>query len=273
MKLLKGFLILTVSLLFLSCEEVINVDLDTAPPRLVIDASIDWMKNTSGNEQRIKLSTTTGYFSPDFPSVSGATISVTNSKNVVFSFVEGAKKGEYVCSDFLPVIGERYSLKVILNGETYTASETLIGVPEIDEEIIQNSEGGMTGDELEIEYSFQDDGAKDNYYLSGIDVSSFAFPAYSIESDEQFQGKKMTQYYSHEDLKVGDSLNIKLYGASKSFFAYFKKILLAAGGDSGPFPATPTAVRGNIVNQSDSNNYPFGYFRLSEVTARDYTLK
>lgn len=273
MKLVKGFLILIVSLLFFSCEEVINVDLDTAPPRLVIDASIDWMKNTPGNEQRIKLSTTTGYFSPDFPSVSGATISVTNSKNVVFDFLETANKGEYVCTDFVPVIGEKYSLTVLLNGQSYTASETLIEVPEIDETIVQNSEGGMTGDELEIQYSFQDDGSKDNYYLSGIDVSSFAFPAYSVESDEQFQGKKMTQYYSHEDLKAGDSLNIKLYGVSKSFFAYFKKILLAAGGDSGPFPATPTAVRGNIVNQSDSKNYAYGYFRLSEVSSRDYTMK
>ena len=255
------------------CSDVIDVDLETAPPKLVVDASIDWLKGTNGNVQKIRLSTTTGYYSNEFPTVSGATIFVTNSSNKVFNFREGEKHGEYICTDFLPVIGNTYSLTVIVGSETYTAVETLIGSPSIDSTFTQNNEGGMMGDEKEIEYSFQDDGSQQNYYMTRVERTRIAFPQFSLESDEDYQGKKITQYYSHADHKAGDVLGITLYGVSKTFFDYFGKILIASGNDDSPFPATPTIVKGNIVNKTREGNYALGYFRLSEVSTRSYTFE
>jgi hypothetical protein len=85
---------------FLSCEKVIDVDLDTATPRLVIEASINWFAETSGNEQKIKLSTTTDYFSNQIPPVSGATVFITNSSNQTFTFTEDGTAGTYKCYNF-----------------------------------------------------------------------------------------------------------------------------------------------------------------------------
>ncbi len=273
MKILIRFLILSFCASLISCEKTIDVDLQTAEPKLVIDASIDWTKGTTGNEQKIRLSTTTDYYNPAFPTVSGATIFITNTANTVFNFVASTKAGEYVCSNFVPVIGDTYTLTVKLNGSTYTAVETLIGVPQIESNITQTATGGMTGDEMEIQFFYQDDGTKDNYYMAGITSTHVAFTEYSLESDEMYQGKMMFQFYSHEDLKAGAPLNIKLYGISKRFFDFFGKTLLASGDDTGPFPATPAKVRGNIVNQTDAKNYALGYFRLSEVVTRDYIVK
>jgi hypothetical protein len=70
--------VLLLSFLFVSCEEVIDVNLNTGP-KLVIEASINWLKGTSGMVQRIKLTTTTGYFKTVIPVVSNATIFITNS--------------------------------------------------------------------------------------------------------------------------------------------------------------------------------------------------
>lgn len=273
MKLFKGILILAVGVFLTGCEKVIDVKLDTASPKLVIDASIDWLKNTTGNEQRVILSTTTGYYNAEFPTVSGATIFITNSINTVFNFPESSNAGEYICTDFKPVIGETYKLTVMLNGVTYAAVETLTGTPDIEDTIRQSNAGGMTGDEIEIQFSYQDDGSRDNYYMTRVKTNRVAFPEYSLESDEMFQGNKMVQFYSHEDLEKGDSANIKLYGTSKRFFEYFTKILLASGNDGSPFPSTPTAARGNIINQTDAENYALGYFRLSEVVTRNYTIQ
>ena len=129
MKRFNKILMLTIGLLLVACEDVIEVDLDTATPRLVIDASIDWVKNTLGNEQKIILSNTTGYYSNDFPTVSGANITVTNTTGTVFDFIEASVTGEYICTNFEPIIGETYTLSIQLNGETYTATETLIANP------------------------------------------------------------------------------------------------------------------------------------------------
>lgn len=273
MKIINKILILTFGLFLTGCaEETITVDLNTEPPRLVIDASIDWVKSTTGNEQKIKLSTTTDYYSATFPTVSGATVMVTNSANTVFNFIENAGTGEYICSNFVPVIGETYTMTIAVNGETYSATETLINVPSIENNIIQNNAGGFAGDEIEVTYYYQDNGAQENYYLFGIKTNRLAFPIFDAENDENTQGNLMSEQYSHKDLVAGDIINIKLYGISERYYNYFKKILLASGSDN-PFASTPAAVRGNITNQTNSKNFAFGYFRLSEVDAKSYTVQ
>lgn len=273
MKIVIKILIVTMTLFLTSCEDVINVNLDTEEPRLVIDASIDWIKNTTGSEQKITLSTTTGYYSTSFPTVSGATIFVTNSTNTIFNFIENTGTGEYICTNFQPVIDQTYTLTIVLNGETYTATEKLIGVPNIENDVVQNNDAGFGGDEVEIITHFQDDGANDNYYLYSFKSSRVAFPEFEVEDDQNDQGNRMTMYYSNEDLKPGDIMNIKLYGISKRHSEYFNKILLASGGNTSPFPTTPTAVRGNIINQTNAKNFAFGYFRLSELDVKNYTVK
>ena len=70
MKLFNYISLLFLVITFTGCEKVIDVDLDTAPPKLVVEASINWDKNTAGNEQFIKLTPTTDYFSRTIPNVS-----------------------------------------------------------------------------------------------------------------------------------------------------------------------------------------------------------
>ncbi len=273
MKIFKKFLIIMAGFILISCEKVIEVDLETAEPKLVIDASIDWVKNTPGNVQKIKLSTTPAYYNTECPPVSGADITVSNSSNTVFNFIENPGTGEYICNNFQPVIGETYTLKVTVNGEAYTATEKLINVPNIENNIEQNNEGGMAGDEIEIVYYYHDDGAQENYYLNRVTIPEIAFPQYRVENDENNQGNLTPIFFSDNDLKAGDLVDIRLYGISKRYYDYFKKILSASGNNDNPFSTIPTAVRGNIINQSNSNNFPFGYFRLSEVAVKNYTIQ
>lgn len=256
-----------------SCTKVVEVDLETAEPKLVIDASVDWVKGTTGKEQKIKLSTTTGYYSTKFPTVSGADIVITNSANTVFSFIEDVGTGEYICTGFRPVIGETYTLKVVLNGEVYTATETCIGVPNIENNIVQNNAGGFGGDEVEITYSYQDNGNEENHYLHRILSPVSTFPDFKAKNDEKSQGKLMQEYFSDEDLKAGDLVNIRLYGISGRYYDYFRKLLAASGAGAGPFQATPGSVRGNIINETHFENFAYGYFRLSEVDVKDYMIE
>lgn len=277
MKLLQKILILSVGLsagLFeTGCEKAIDVPLKTASPRLVIDASIDWIKNTAGNEQKIVLSTTTDYYSSEFPGVSGAVVTVTNASNTVFNFTETPGTGQYVCHDFLPVIGQTYNLKIVLNGETYVASETFTPVPDFEDNIDQNDKGGEIGDEMEITFYYKDDATQANYYLNSIKQPYSPFPELEVEDDEFTNGNLMQESFSDENLKAGDQVDLKLYGISKSYYNYMFKLVLATGNDGNPFPTIPSAVRGNIVNQTNSSNYAFGYFRLAEVATKSYKIK
>ncbi len=255
---------------FVGCERVVDVDLDTAEPRLVIDASIHWLKGTDGAEQTIYLTTTTGYYNTQIPTVSNAVITVTNG-TTTFDFIE-TEPGTYVCTDFVPALEQTYVLTVIANGQTYTATETLKAVPEVGE-IEQNNEGGFTGEDIEVKIFFTDNGATDDYYLSRFKVNFNAIPEFDVTEDKFFQGNTIFALFSDEDLEAGSTLDFRLSGISQRYYNYMNILLSISGSNGGsPFSSPPATVRGNIVNTSDPDNYALGYFSLSESVEVNYVV-
>jgi hypothetical protein len=269
--------IIITSLSITSCEDVINVDLDTADPKLVIDAVINWQKGTAGNEQKIKLSTTTSFFSDLIPAATGATVTITNTSSplaILSVFNEIGTTGEYVCSTFDPVLNDEYKLTVVYNGQTFTSIAALFPTPAI-ESTKQTLIPGFGGAEVyKVEFFFQDNGAEDNFYLVGVRNSNIAFPEYDVLSDEFFQGNLMFGLYIDEDLKKDDVLELSVQGISEKYNNYMSKLLSISGGTGGsPFATPPATLRGNIVNQTNPNEYPLGYFHLSEIDTKTYTIE
>ena len=266
-------LILILVLGMSSCEEVIDVDLNTAAPRLVIDAALKWEKGTDGANQIIKLSTTTGYFDQNIPKVSGATIFVTNEDAVIFDFIETVpNSGEYLCTNFIPVVDATYTLTVIQNGINYTATEQLKPVPSIDK-IEQKDDGGFSGENIELKLFYTDNGLTNDYYLFRSQLSTYQIPAYSVSRDEFYQGNQIFGIYSNEDIKSGDTVDFTLSGISEGYFNYLQVLLSIAGSAGGsPFQSPPATVRGNIVNNTVIDNYVLGFFSLSETDHVVYTV-
>ena len=55
----------------------------------------------------------------------------------------------------------------------------------------------------------------------------------------------------------------------------YMNVLLGIAGTNGgsPFQTPPATVRGNIVNQTNFNNFALGFFRLSETDTMSYTVE
>ena len=273
-KIATTFLILFFAIISLiSCEDVVDIDLETTEPKLVIDASLKWQKGTLGNEQTIKLTTTTGFYENTIPFVTGATVFITNGNNDIFNFVEIPNSGEYFCSNFVPEINQNYTLTVIVDGETYTAFETLQVVPTINS-VEQNDEGGFTGDEIEVKFFYDDFPIDDNFYLIQFNTSISSLPEYDVISDEFFQGNQMFGLYTNEDLEAGNEVTFTLHGISETYYNYMNILLgVAATNGGSPFQTPPATVRGNIINQTNFDNYALGFFRLSETDTMTYTVE
>ena len=269
---MKNIIYLLAIVLFASCETKVDIPLDTANPKLVIDANILWQKGTSGSTQKIKLTTTTDFYSSVIPVVSGATVLVTNSTNIVFTFTETPNTGEYICTNFNPVINESYTLTIQYAGQQYTATEKLLATPTIDT-IEQTTVQGFGGDVIQVKFFFQDNGSEINNYLIGVKNPAVVAPQYRAQKDEFFQGNQMFGFYSDKDLKAGDQLLFSLEGISLRYYNYMEKLLNISGSGGGsPFSTPPATLRGNIINQSNENDYPLGYFHLSEIDTRNYTV-
>jgi len=262
-----------VFLLLNSCEDVVDVNLNEAEPRLVIEASINWYKNTDGNTQSIKLSLSAPFFNENTPPANDAVIQITDTNYNVFNFVEDANSGIYRNSNFLPVINETYTLTINYDGETYTATETLKSVASIDY-VEQNNDSGFTGEDVELKAYYTDPIDEENYYFFEFISDIPLIPTLAVYEDRFTNGNQIFGYYTEEDLEPGDEVTIRNYGVSKRFYD-FMFILLQQGSDEsgGPFETQPATVRGNCINETNPDNYPFGYFRLSEVDELIYTIQ
>jgi len=266
------FTLLLFSALF-GCEDVVDVDLNETEPRLVIEASINWFKNTNGNNQNIKLSLSAPFFNENIPPANGAVVKITDSNNNSYDFIEEGDSGIYRNNNFYPVIGETYTLFIDYNGESYIASETLKPVASIDF-VEQNNEGGFTGEDIELKVYYTDPAVIENYYFFEFISDIAMIPALEVYEDRFTDGNQIFGFYTEEDLESGDQVTIRNYGVSQRFYD-FMFILLQQGSEEGggPFETQPATVRGNCINITNPNNFPYGYFRLSEVDELVYTVQ
>ncbi|QEE50935.1 DUF4249 domain-containing protein [Flavobacterium alkalisoli] len=273
MRKLYTLLLVFTSLFFTACEDVVDLDLPTAPPRLVVEASFNWMKTFTGHYQEVRLTTTAGFYDTEVPKVSGATVYVTNSKNDVFEFSEDKSgfQGIYACINFNPEIGETYTLFIELNGETFTATETLMPVPQLEEVILTNE--GFDPNDMSLKAYFQDP-PETNYYLREIGREGYS-GGVAIFDDRFVNGNYTYTITIFDDLKPGDEITTFLYGISSRHFDYMSKILSIVDEENvtNPFRTPSINVRGNIVNQTNPDNYALGYFRLSEGSYITYTVE
>ncbi|WP_338408522.1 DUF4249 domain-containing protein [uncultured Flavobacterium sp.] len=267
------FFVVLIAILFNSCEDVVSVNLNTAPPKLVIEASINWLRGTAGNEQKIKLSTTTDYYSNVIPKFSGATVFIKNGFNAVFNFVEKPNSGEYICSNFVPIINETYILTIISDGQTYTATETLKAVAPITK-IVQNYQEGFNGSTIEIKAFYNDPSNENNYYLFKYLYSNQVKSNYNVNEDTFYQGNEFFSISRNSELKIGDTVQISHLGVSKTYYNYMSVLVSLAGNSGGrPFQSPQSTIRGNIINTTNIDNYALGYFSLSEVDTRNYVIQ
>lgn len=274
-------IVFTLGFLLTSCEDTINVDVPTAEARLVVEASLDWEKGTTGNVQSISLSMSTPFFDTNQDtSVTGAIVTVTNEDSgEVFPFDDN-NDGTYSTSTFVPILNNTYHLEIVYDGETYEATETLMSVSDINE-VNQSIEGGFDDELLELNLYFTDPANIENFYLIKYDVEGDLFPYLEDVSDEFTDGNEIHDFLEKDDdedseetpFEAGDVVNISLYGISEQYYNFIRLLIEQHGSQGDPFSSTAALIRGNCINPTNPDNYAFGYFRVTEVDTATYTFE
>lgn len=263
-----------------SCEKVIDVEVPSIEPKLVVDATFEvfFNENPVTADTNVKLTLTADFFADTILSVTDARVFVTEiidendtSKNTVFNYSNIDEAGNYQPDTiFVPQDDITYELTVIYNNETYTSKASKIKSTPITK-TEQTSRPFFTGEVLELKVSFLDIADEDNFYLFDFSDSSF-----SLVEDNLFEdGEELTisEFYDDEDLELPSNITIKLSGISRAYFNYFRILSDQGGtGGGGPFETIPATLFGNIINTSTEANFPLGYFHISETDTFDVLL-
>lgn len=261
---------------FTSCEDVVEVDVPEGEPKLVIDASLEFERDTSNRlelvEDEIRLSLSTPFFDDTPVPISNATVFITNTTfDFVLNFTESPiEPGVYFGSEGTSSwnFGNDYELTVVYEGETYKAASKITPSVPIDN-VVQGDGTLFEGDETEVIISFTDDGSRDDYYLFDFDFSLFL-----TSEDRFYQGQEFNFSYFYEDMVAGKEVTIKILGIDRRYYNYAGLLIDQSDQDGGnPFLAPPAVLRGNIINTTNPDNYPLGYFNLSEANKFDFVIE
>lgn len=253
-------------MIFFSCEKVVDIDVPSIEPKLIIDASFEvyFDETPISAKNVVKLTESADYFDEIIPVVSNATVFLTNlSDNTIINFVDTNANGSYEPdTDFIPADNIEYELTVIHNNETYKGKATKIKSTRIID-VEQGDETLFSGNEVEISVKIQDEKNIENYYFFDFQNNN-----YSVIEDRFFDGQEyeVPNFYSEDDIILPTAVNIRMLGISKEYFTYLR-ILIGQSGQNGggPFETVPTSLLGNMVNTTNENNFPLGYFHIAET--------
>lgn len=265
---MKKFFYFIILITLYSCEEVVDVELEASEPRLVIEASILFYPEVERNFYNIKLSTTAPFFQEEVPPVEDAVVKIISGTGEEYIFEE-IGDGIYQNADIVAVEDVTYRLEILYQNELYTATEEYIPTPEL--QFVEQDLGGFSGDDYEFKIYYEDPVETENFYLFRYLSDQIYLQIY----DDQFtNGNRTFAFFNDEDADSGDLVTFEIQGISADFYQYMFILRAQAGtNNGGPFQTQPSIVRGNIVNDTNPDNFPFGFFRLSEVNVLIYEVK
>jgi len=274
MKYFSALLLFALTISLFSCEDVIEVEVQNTTPRLVIDAQF----NMYTKEQQlrleggVRLSFSANYFDEELPVVKDALVTITHlNSGLEYPLLFDESIGMFVPDkiDFLTDFNSKYELSVLHQGQAYTGSTVFVPVPPI-LKAVQGTKTLFSGDETEIILSFQDFPEREDFYLY-----DFGQEIYRPIEDRFFQGEEFvfSHFYSSGEVKVGDIITIKAHGVEEQYYNYFNLILTLTDSNGGPFQSLPASSRGNILNVTQPDNYPLGYFLISESDQKQLLIE
>jgi len=250
-----------------SCEDTVEVDLNTEEPRLVIEATGIQKERESIGQFQVKLTETAPYFQDSIPVISNAKITLEINGKTIEIPESAANPGVYQRS--VPMINdEDYKLTIEVKDEIYQGITQLHKTTPID--AISQEKGIFNPDDVLLKIFYTDPPDESNFYLFTFISKHGKELIYS--DDTYYDGHRASMLYNEEFI-AGDSITVRIHGTGKGFNRYISILLDQSNPTNNPFATPPGTVRGNMINVEDSEKFPLGYFRISQEYEKKYIIE
>ena len=259
---------------FVSCEEVVELDLTTGEPHLIIDAVIERNFSTEDTYEdlvNVQLRLSTGFYDMNYQYVNEATILLEEeSSGNIYNLELKDSMGNYSISDssvFAIDSTSKYTINVSYNGETYIATEQYNEAIPIDNLVQVYNNNAFAPEDKKVTITFTDNvGMGDNYIFQ---ISNYNF---QVVNDEFLIDGASFSFQEFIDEDKPNEFTVKSWGSDIEFNTYIEAIAVLAGNQNGPFGSTPFNALGNIINTTNPENIPYGYFHINGVYSSTITL-
>lgn len=247
-----------------SCENVIDIDLNSSNPALVADAVIEPNKISS-----LTLSYTSDYFgTEDQVYENNAIVRITDKAGNTELLINNGN-GLYIGESLIGQINHDYELSIQLNDTEYIGTSQLLTPTKIvDLEFIDATGPGSNRDEqaYNLVISFTNNPDEENYYLlkyfkndEPVEHQYTALPAEFIGTTDVVTYDPPFPIY-----EKGDKVRLEIYSIDEGTYDYYNQLEeITNGRGNGSTPYNPESNLGNDI---------LGYFRAWSMDTKTINI-
>ena len=264
---LNAIVAISATLLLSSCEKVIDLNLNEAEKKYVVEGII-----TDLTGARVTLSQTKNFNEDNsLATVSGATVELSEAGGTVTTLTESSP-GVYTAPGMNGTSGKTYSLTVKVNGQIFTAVSTM--PQRVNFDTLYVTDEFLFGENRRMaNVDYQDPSGRGQYYRFVQYINGKKEPTIFYQSDEYTDGNYVNNklfYFPDDDdnedqkIKSGDQLRVDMFCIDANVYKYWFSLDRSATGESGQAtPANPvTNVKGGAL----------GYFSAHTTQTKTITV-
>jgi Domain of unknown function (DUF4249) len=229
----------------MSCEKVIEIDLNSTDPKVVIEGIV-----TDQNEPfTVTINRTVNFSDANkYPAIGKAIVTIADNVGNSEVLTETIT-GTYKSKKLVGVIGKTYTLTVNAEGKTYTAKSTMspkVNITDIKYEVAPRP--GQKEDHYVLFPQFLDPKGTGNNYRFIQSTTKKMDKTIIISNDNVEDGKPNARPIFSQDLDIllGDTVTVEMHCIDKASYDYLYSLTQSA--DGGATPANPiTNIQGGAL--------------------------
>lgn len=246
------WLVLT-AFVVLACEKVIDIPLNDADIRIVVDAQL----RDSLGDNYVRLSRTGSvYDNANFEIISGATVTISDGATTYTLAEDPSEPGFYTNLALKSEPNMTYNLTIVTDGQTLTATSTTFDEPVISELFFEKQynffsefDPSEPDSVFQVFYDFSDNGGQTNFYRVRAWVNGDEDRNFYVYNDKLFNGQNNIAPIWGSSVLAGDTVDVELLSIDEARYKYLVTLVsnLQSGGQ-GPTPANPTSnIEGDAI--------------------------
>jgi hypothetical protein len=248
------------TLLFISCEKVVDVKLNATKKKYVIEGVVTDLPNCT----QVKISNTKDYDAGNgFDGVSGAVVTIEEEGGATSQLIEDGK-GIYK-STLQGTPGKKYKLFVTIEGNTFTAA-SIMQQPVTVDSLFTESVNMGSGNKKFVTALYKDPVEAQNFYRFVQYVNGKKEKTIFTRNDDLSNGRLTTALLMVHDgeVKTNDTVIVQLHAIDANVYRYWYSLSRGATGNSEITPANPVT---NIVGGA------LGYFSAHTVRSKTMVVQ
>jgi len=265
----KKFLIILASLTFVGCEEVIQLDLNSSNPAIVIEANV----TNYSDKNFVLITESTDFYNPnEYTKIIGANIIISDNAGNKYLLNE-IEPGKYSSENLKAVPLTEYSINVDYNNQNYTARSSVPEPLKIDSLSYKIESRPFNKDKkfVELHVYFADYRIPGNYARFIVYKNHKKIDGVFLYNDRLTNGNYIDFYFFNFNDEVFnnlDTITVELLSIDETTFNYFKTLRNALSTSrGGPFGSTAPA---NPI--SNWTNNALGYFGAYTINSKSIIL-